>query len=997
MKTFLTFLAILFVGYAQATNYYFSSSSGDDKRTALQAQHPETPWKTLEKLNLFIGNLKPGDSILFKRGDEFYGHINISVSGTKEDPIVFSNYGFGNLPIITGFTRVTDWTYLGNKIWESASRVSSLETCNMVVVKGQNIPMGRFPNENYLKYESHSGFTSITSNALNEGINWTGSELVIRSNRYNLDRTKIITHTGNKLVFHATSNEPINNFGFFIQNSVNTLDKQNEWFFDPVTKKIKIYSVDRPAETLISTLEILVNPKGNNLAFDGISFSGANSFAFFSGGFRRENVAIRNCTIDFTGKDAINSESLERLILENCNITNSNNCAINLYYLNPYATIKNNKILNTAIHPGMGQMNPSRYTAIFSNEKGLIVQNNTIMNTGYIGINFSGDSALISKNIVDRFSFVLDDGGGIYTWNAFEKAAEFKGQRISENIVLNGVGAGKGTDFEDYFAAEGIYTDDNSANITIYRNTIANCSNSGIFLHNSQKIRIQENICFNNGTQILIKHDDILPHVPVRNITLNNNKFISKTKDQKVFKIESIKNDIDQFGNADSNYYARPIDDAFTFLLRPNSHTNSGNIENLNSWKSVYKKDLNSKGSPKAIREFTINRIQSSNKISNGSFSNNINGVSSWSPSGNFKLYWDKLASMEGGSLKLDYSNSNEEKTYIFINIGELTANKDYILRFNSKGSNQNTNIGTFLRQSNGPYFNLSSTRFISINNSKTDYEILLTSLATEKNACIGFEVGENGTVWIDNIELYEANITRSNPDDFLRLELNATNTSRTIPLNGVFMGIDSALYFNQVTLEPFSSIVLIENKTSIVLPVQFLEFKGEKKETRIELSWKTTSDENSSFFEILRSNDGINFESIGKVASKNTLKKSNYSFTDKSPSSNKNYYRIKHFEKNGKYSLSKTIVIANEGKQLLFQVIPNPATDKINIIFKKEGYERNGIIYIKDMSGNNIKTIRENASADATNIDISNLKSGIYLISIAIGHEVSNQKFLKL
>ena len=63
-----------FVIPTSAAKYYFSSQSGDDSRTSLQAQNPATPWKTLNKLNTFM-NLQPGDSVLFKRGETFYGTL----------------------------------------------------------------------------------------------------------------------------------------------------------------------------------------------------------------------------------------------------------------------------------------------------------------------------------------------------------------------------------------------------------------------------------------------------------------------------------------------------------------------------------------------------------------------------------------------------------------------------------------------------------------------------------------------------------------------------------------------------------------------------------------------------------------------------------------------------------------------------------------------------------------------------------------------------------
>jgi len=92
---------------ASATNYYFSSVTGDDSRSQQQAQNPLTPWKTNDKLNAIFGILKGRDSILFKRGETFPGSIVVKRSGNSNLPIVFASYCSGEKPVITGFKTPT--------------------------------------------------------------------------------------------------------------------------------------------------------------------------------------------------------------------------------------------------------------------------------------------------------------------------------------------------------------------------------------------------------------------------------------------------------------------------------------------------------------------------------------------------------------------------------------------------------------------------------------------------------------------------------------------------------------------------------------------------------------------------------------------------------------------------------------------------------------------------------------------------------------------------
>ena len=62
---------------SSATDYYFSAN-GDDAADGLSSS---TPWKTIAKCNSIFSSLKPGDRILFNRGDTFYGSLKISKSG----------------------------------------------------------------------------------------------------------------------------------------------------------------------------------------------------------------------------------------------------------------------------------------------------------------------------------------------------------------------------------------------------------------------------------------------------------------------------------------------------------------------------------------------------------------------------------------------------------------------------------------------------------------------------------------------------------------------------------------------------------------------------------------------------------------------------------------------------------------------------------------------------------------------------------------------------
>jgi hypothetical protein len=128
----------------RATDYYVSSS-GNDSANGLTSS---TPWQSISKVNSVFSSLNPGDRILFKRGERFYGALQISRSGSSGSPITLSAYGTGANPVISGFTTITGWNNYGSGIYSKA--VSCQSRPNMVTVNDINTPIGRWPNTGFL-------------------------------------------------------------------------------------------------------------------------------------------------------------------------------------------------------------------------------------------------------------------------------------------------------------------------------------------------------------------------------------------------------------------------------------------------------------------------------------------------------------------------------------------------------------------------------------------------------------------------------------------------------------------------------------------------------------------------------------------------------------------------------------------------------------------------------------------------------------------------------
>ncbi|MEP7251248.1 MAG: right-handed parallel beta-helix repeat-containing protein [Ginsengibacter sp.] len=991
MKPLLVAVALFFCTWSKANNYYFSSASGNDSYTPVQASSPSTPWQTLNKLNAILSTLKYGDSILFKRGEIFDGSIAVSASGSAAFPIVFTAYGKGTKPVINGFTTLAKWTLSNNNIYECIN-TSLLNSLNMVTINGVQQARGRYPNtdvnKGYLTFESH-GTNSIVDDELSPAIDWTGAEVVIKPKRWILDRCTIISQKGTTISYTPSlTYNPYDNYGYFIQNHIKTLDLPGEWYYNSSAKKISVYS--QPANFNASVIDVLVNIQyQSNIVFDNIVFSGANSKAMNL--YYAQNVLVKNCDFIFSGMDGVFCASVNNISLVNNMFSNTNNNAINFYYNCNNNVIRNNVVKNTGLIPGAGQSGNGTYQGLFISGANNLVEYNIVDSTGFTAIRFGGgDSNVIKNNLVTNFTITKDDGGGITTLGT--AGVTLYGQKVIGNIIRNGIGISEGTDKPGSSSSNGIYMDDNSSNVLIDGNTVTNCGKSGIFFHNAFKMTLTNNTVFDNATQLIMVHDYGMPNALLRNNVIKNNILFSKYESQVITNVSTMANDLNLIGTMDYNHYCRPLDD--NLVTKASFIDNTGNrvdqILDLAGWQSTYQLDNASTKTPLQIPAY-ITTINTPNKFWNGNFNNNNAGLYSSSTGSwvNNKL--------DGGTFKATNTSATFSNYQVVIAAGSIDSSKNYVLRFSAQ-SMKDTIMNAYLRLSSAPYTRLSDIKVFKIITSRTENEFLFTLPSSAANASIIIETKcPLITFWLDNVELYEANTTITDPDDYILFEYNSSAVPKTVPLPGSYIDVSNKTYNNSIVLAPYSSAVLIsKNVPTTSLPLTFLDFSGTLKNKTVDLEWKTTNETNTNYFEIERASDNVSYTSIGKVNAANIPGILTYNFADYDPAGSVNYYRLKQYDIDGKFTYSKVIHFQTFVKPGL-SVSPNPAQTRINLQVSGVQSDKKISYYIFSSGGSLVKTGNEDQSTGQISVDITNLESGIYVLRAITETASYSKQFLKL
>ena len=104
--------------------------------------------------------------------------------------------------------------------------------------------------------------------------------------------------------------------------------------------------------------------------------------------------------------------------------------------------------------------------------------------------------------------------------------------------------------------------------------------------------------------------------------------------------------------------------------------------------------------------------------------------------------------------------------------------------------------------------------------------------------------------------------------------------------------------------------------KTNAPLPVKWVEVKAESKEEKNIISWTVASELNNDYFEVERSVNGADFETIGKIPGRgNANETKQYVFLDNSFDVT-TYYRIKQVDYNGDSEHSKIVSVTPTEKE---------------------------------------------------------------------------------
>lgn len=556
----LLILLVLCPFLAQAAGHYVSSSSGANGPSRGTAT---APLKTIGYLDSNY-TVAAGDTVYLKSGDVFQEPLILKWLGNTGSHVVYTTYGGTARAIMSGFYTLTGGTQMGtSNVYEFYCPRLTSKT-NMLVMDGVMQAMGRWPDTGYRTYTNITS-TTITDASLPSTPNWTGAYLVAHTEFYIID-TALITNqsSGVITVDDALSATNVNRGnGYFIENDPRTLQMSTvttgRWYNNYPKDSMEVYLPGGLGSHVLQVpiLDSLCwfNFNSYNDVYN-IDFEGSNLYTVLLN--HGTGLTMTNCLFRYGAGNCFQFNECPSTVLTNDTLNYfQNNGALISGSTSLHCLVSNVQVNHCGLLPGMGQRSGQNGNASYTGWDWTFGYNTfkgmTILNSGYSGFCFGGDSVTINDCLVDTFCVTKIDGGGFYT-NDQSFISYTYGRKVTNSLALYGQKITSGVPYDSTDASFGFYLDSHSQQVRLTGCTGAFNVSGGLFIHGSKDTSYGNNYYGNGYAQRVVEEAS---GVAITGLILKKDQFSTTTSGQVLSVFTTPGTDLDNFGTVDSNSFAK--------------------------------------------------------------------------------------------------------------------------------------------------------------------------------------------------------------------------------------------------------------------------------------------------------------------------------------------------------------------------------------------------------------------------------------------------------
>jgi hypothetical protein len=185
---------------------------------------------------------------------------------------------------------------------------------------------------------------------------------------------------------------------------------------------------------------------------------------------------------------------------------------------------------------------------------------------------------------------------------------------------------------------------------------------------------------------------------------------------------------------------------------------------------------------------------------------------------------------------------------------------------------------------------------------------------------------------------------------------------------------------------------VIKSNTPMMALPAHFISLTANlQADKSVRIDWNATIDQEHDYFEVERSVNGTEFNSIGRGSSS-----APYWKMDPSPVIGNNFYRIRQVNKDGKTMYSQIVKVYFDPTKLNVWVYPNPVLDILTVKLNSNLPDRYQVT-ISDLTGRKVyeQSVYAAATGEEVNINFKPMAAQLYVLTVRNGRNeiIATQK----
>ncbi len=183
-------------------------------------------------------------------------------------------------------------------------------------------------------------------------------------------------------------------------------------------------------------------------------------------------------------------------------------------------------------------------------------------------------------------------------------------------------------------------------------------------------------------------------------------------------------------------------------------------------------------------------------------------------------------------------------------------------------------------------------------------------------------------------------------------------------------------------------------------LPIELLSFDPYKVGNTVVVKWITASEKENAYMEVQRSRDGIHFISIHHEKGHGTTsQQQTYEWTDEAPMQGVNYYRLKQvdFDSNATVHEIRSVDFDGKTSNSSLHLYPTEVQNQLTVVLDAPVQDDQSALLIVDMLGRIVQQHKLSRDAVQQDVQVGNLPSGQYFITLQSGKTLQTARFVKL